>query len=54
MKLFCAFCLYDYKRKEDAAEAISIIGGEAVCKDHLGYTDNSRINVFLNLLRGGY
>jgi len=48
--LLCAFCLYD-PRGVEAQPAVTMIGGMAVCDDHLGYAHSDSLNVAISLMK---
>jgi len=48
MKLYCAFCLYIAKENNPEDNlAVTVMGGTAVCDDHLGHAHDPNVTNFL-------
>jgi len=48
----CALCIYDYGRAEaglDPAKARTVMGGTAVCDEHIEYISDPAVHRFLRM-----
>jgi len=48
MTLLCAICFYVPDEPHEAVEAVTVIGGYAVCEDHLAYVQGEEWHAILS------
>jgi len=49
MKLYCCLCLH--ARAGTANDAVTVINGQAVCYDHMGYVQGGQFTIALGLVK---
>jgi hypothetical protein len=52
MPLYCAICIFTHEGTLDEDhEAITVMGGNAVCQDHLGYSADPKVSNAIHFFR---